>query len=228
MLSECLLSYLALQYYGWSRSSRENVKSVPKGRYTMALPTIGGVVHRDYLDWYTKYFPRPFYLDIARDFNCEDIALNFFISALTRGKPPLLGDFWAQRATVHNSDYQTYSSISAEHKHWSKRSNCTDRALRVLGLTLVPYGVFWTSMVPKDKQGKFKNRGDLSEEDLFPLNFEVGATGNMPANNTMLVSRHSRMMKVIDEWKASPSLLKSDCVRRVKRSRRPALFQKVY
>jgi glucuronyl/N-acetylglucosaminyl transferase EXT2 len=39
--------------------------------------------------------PRPIYEHIDTNFNCEDIAMSYFVSTLTGGKPPLLGDHWA-------------------------------------------------------------------------------------------------------------------------------------
>ena len=61
----------------------------------MTLPSKISFIHRDYLDLYIATLPRPIYQHIDKHFNCEDIALSYFKSAMTDGKPPLLGDHWA-------------------------------------------------------------------------------------------------------------------------------------
>eukprot|EP00593_Proboscia_inermis_P008743 CAMPEP_0171315290 /NCGR_PEP_ID=MMETSP0816-20121228/62186_1 /TAXON_ID=420281 /ORGANISM="Proboscia inermis, Strain CCAP1064/1" /LENGTH=50 /DNA_ID=CAMNT_0011805591 /DNA_START=37 /DNA_END=185 /DNA_ORIENTATION=+ len=42
-------------------------------------------LHVDYLDYYTEFAPRPMYDAVSHNFNCEDIAMSFFVSALTNG-----------------------------------------------------------------------------------------------------------------------------------------------
>jgi glucuronyl/N-acetylglucosaminyl transferase EXT2 len=138
-------------YYGWARHPKSAVEHAPRGCYTLALPTPGGVVHRDYLDWYMKYFPRQFFHEIARQFNCEDITLSYFITALTKGKAPLLGDFWAMRSSKHVTDYQKSSAISANgNTHKKVRCNCT--TLYELGLDLVPYNGLLSNMGQEDPE----------------------------------------------------------------------------
>jgi hypothetical protein len=73
-------------------------------RYSLTLPSKAAFIHRDYLDLYTAALPRSIYKHIDENFNCEDVAMSYFVSAMTRGKPPLLGDHW----TVE-SQLQVYS-----------------------------------------------------------------------------------------------------------------------
>ena len=70
-------------------------KVAPHEQYSMTLPSKISFIHRDYLDLYIATLPRPIYQHIDKHFNCEDIALSYFVSAMTDGKPPLLGDHWA-------------------------------------------------------------------------------------------------------------------------------------
>lgn len=212
----------------------------------MALPTLAGIMHRDYLDWYMRYFPRPFFHDIARQFNCEDIALSFFITALTQGKPPLLGDFWAMQSSRHVTDYtqQQASAISANgNTHKAVRHNCTKRALHELGLDLVPYKNMLTSMIAQgtnpvrfdtSKRPRKNGPPPATENDWFQLNFEVGAVSQGPSSigdtlnmSKPIVSRHARILMVIDQWKASPQQFKEDTF--VANKGKPSrLFNKVY
>ena len=61
----------------------------------MTLPSKISFIHRDYLDLYIATLPRPIYEHIDKHFNCEDIAMSYFVSSMTEGKPPLLADHWA-------------------------------------------------------------------------------------------------------------------------------------
>ena len=63
--------------------------------YSFTLPSKMCFIHRDYLDLYVKVLPRRIYHYVDRNFNCEDISMSFFVSALTGGRPPLLADHWA-------------------------------------------------------------------------------------------------------------------------------------
>ena len=67
----------------------------PTNQYSMTLPSKACFIHRDYLDLYIATLPRPIYRYIDDNFNCEDIAMSYFVSALTAGKPPLLSDHWS-------------------------------------------------------------------------------------------------------------------------------------
>jgi hypothetical protein len=64
-------------------------------QYSITLPTKSCFIHRDYLDLYMAALPKPIHEHIDASFNCEDIAMSYFVSAMTEGKPPLLSDHWA-------------------------------------------------------------------------------------------------------------------------------------
>jgi len=98
--------------------------------YSLTLPR-ASFLHKDYLDLYIMAMPRPIYLYVAQHFECEDIAMSFFVSSLTGGKPPLVTDYWAVKSMV-----KLYSEkkISGGKDHKSARDKCVDRFAEVLGV----------------------------------------------------------------------------------------------
>jgi hypothetical protein len=98
--------------------------------YSLTLPR-ASFLHKDYLDLYIMAMPRPIYLYVAQHFECEDIAMSFFVSSLTGGKPPLITDYWAVKSMV-----KLYSEkkISGGKDHKSARDKCVDRFAELLGV----------------------------------------------------------------------------------------------
>ncbi|KAL7480361.1 hypothetical protein ACHAW6_006055 [Cyclotella cf. meneghiniana] len=99
-------------------------------RYSLTLPR-ASFLHRDYLDLYTMALPRPMYAYIAQHFECEDIAMSFFVSSVTDGKPPLITDYWAVKSMV-----KLYSEekISGGKDHKAARDKCVNDFGEMLGL----------------------------------------------------------------------------------------------
>eukprot|EP00804_Cyclotella_cryptica_P025193 CCRYP_016985-RA/>CCRYP_016985-RA protein AED:0.13 eAED:0.15 QI:0/0/0/1/1/1/2/0/544 len=91
-------------------------------RYSLTLPR-ASFLHRDYLDLYTMALPRPMYAYIAQHFECEDIAMSFFVSSLSDGRPPLITDYWAVKSMV-----KLYSEekISGGKDHKAARDKCVN------------------------------------------------------------------------------------------------------
>ena len=99
-------------------------------RYSMTLPR-ASFIHRDYLDLYTMALPRPIYMYVAQNLECEDIAMSFLVSSLTNGRPPLVADLWAVKSMV-----KLYSTkkISGGKDHKSRRDSCVNDFAALLGL----------------------------------------------------------------------------------------------
>jgi len=99
-------------------------------RYSMTLPR-ASFLHRDYLDLYSLALPRPIYVYVAQNLECEDIAMSFFVSSLTNGRPPLIADYWAVKSMV-----KLYSEkkISGGKDHKSTRDACVNDFAELLGL----------------------------------------------------------------------------------------------
>lgn len=75
--------------------------------------------------------PRPIFDTVAKEFNCEDIAMSFMISSLTEGRPSLLADFWAIKSMVKMESGPT---ISGSKGHKQKRDECVNSFAELLGL----------------------------------------------------------------------------------------------
>ena len=110
--------------YGYMSSTEK------QNRYSLTLPRYC-FLHRDYLDLYVSLLPRPVYDRVSEKFNCEDIAMSLFVSALTDGKPPLLADYWAVKSLIK---LHVPSGISNTKNHKGDRDNCVHDFLTVLGL----------------------------------------------------------------------------------------------
>ena len=98
--------------------------------YSLTLPR-ASFLHKDYLDLYIMAIPRPIYLYVAQHFECEDIAMSFFISSLTHGAPPLITDYWAVKSMVK---LYSESKISGGKDHKSSRDKCVNTFAELLGV----------------------------------------------------------------------------------------------
>jgi hypothetical protein len=89
--------------------------SLNKNKYSLTLPSKAAFIHRDYLDLYTATMPVPILQYINTYFNCEDIGMSYFVSAMTRGKPPLLSDYWTMSAVLVELHSTNGLSLKGEH-----------------------------------------------------------------------------------------------------------------
>ena len=146
-------------------------------QYSLSLPRYC-FIHRDYLHSYMTHLPRPIFQHVAENFNCEDIAMSFWISHLTDGRPPLLADIWAMKSMI-----KLYSPerISGTHNHKELRDACVDSFAQQLGL-----------------KGKLK-KGVIEHREA-PL-FECGAPGDKAPPNWRVVDRHAALLEKIHHWK---------------------------
>lgn len=75
--------------------------------------------------------PRLIFDTVAKEFNCEDIAMSFMISSMTEGRPSLLADFWAVKSMIKMESGPT---ISGSKGHKQKRDECVNSFAGLLGL----------------------------------------------------------------------------------------------
>ena len=153
-------------------------------RYSLTLPRYC-FVHRDYLDQYMSYMPEPILERVEEKFECEDIALSFFVSALTNGAPPLLADYWASKALI-----KLYSpaAISKTSGHKTVRDKCIEDFLIMLGLRTDSN----IKLVIHELWHK--------EKPMFEFGAEPDAELFVPKEG--LVSRHSRLAAKVQEMKS--------------------------
>ena len=88
-------------------------------------------LHKDYLDLYMDHAPRRVLESVDVHMNCEDIAMSFFVSALTNGKAPLLVDHWAINTLVK---LKSSKKISKGLTHLDLRNECVDLFGFLMGL----------------------------------------------------------------------------------------------
>jgi len=85
--------------------------------YSMIL-TGATFIHRWYFEYYTKYMPKSIRDYVKTKMNCEDIAMNFLVSFLTKQSPMKIGD----RQTFYCSTCK--ESLSANVNHYQQRTEC--------------------------------------------------------------------------------------------------------
>jgi len=111
------------QYLGIRDTQRLN-------KYSMVLLR-AAFIHRDYMDLYMTNLPRTIFDSVATHFNCEDIAMSMFVTALRGGKSHLLADLWAITSMVK---LYSPSSISTTIGHKFKRHQCVAEFAKELQL----------------------------------------------------------------------------------------------
>lgn len=99
-------------------------------KYSLTLPR-ACFIHRDYFNLYIHSAPRSIVQTVQKNFNCEDIAMSFFISFMNHGEPPLLVNYWA---TQLRTKLYVHSKISGTSNHKSTRDSCVNDFADVLGL----------------------------------------------------------------------------------------------
>lgn len=133
-----------------------------KWKYSLKTPTLRSnqysisltrfcFIHKDYLSLYMHYVPRRIRDAVDKYMNCEDIAMSFFVSALTNGKVPLLSDYWAILSLVK---LKTDSKISNGKHHFQLRHECVNKFAFLMGLkdgyiSISPEGLKDWMLVPQ-------------------------------------------------------------------------------
>ncbi|CDI98613.1 exostosin 3 [Echinococcus multilocularis] len=139
----------------WSQSSQNwYYNSAHSCEYSMIL-TGAAFIHRYYLHAYSNEMPAQIREIVDIEFNCEDIAMNFLVSHITR-KPPL-------KVTTHWSFICTNctSTLYGRVGHTAVRSNCINRFERIYGYNPLIYTQYRADSV------LFKTRLPLGMQKCF-------------------------------------------------------------
>nr|VZI13850.1 unnamed protein product [Spirometra erinaceieuropaei] len=123
--------------------------------YSMVL-TGAAFVHRYYLHAYTYEMPSRIREIVDEEMNCEDIAMNFLVSHITR-KPPI-------KVTTHWSFlcHRCSSTLFSRPTHKESRSTCINRFARIYGYNPLIYtqfradSVLFKTRLPATKQKCFR------------------------------------------------------------------------
>ena len=88
-------------------------------------------IYHDYMVLYMTNLPRTIFDSVATHFNCEDIVMSMFVTALRGGKSHLLANLWAINSMVK---LYSPSSISNTIGHKFKRHHSITEFARELQL----------------------------------------------------------------------------------------------
>jgi glucuronyl/N-acetylglucosaminyl transferase EXT2 len=132
---------LRYQYGYMSATERNNQYAISLTRYSFQ--------HVDYLhsymsdaDWSVLSKIRA---SVDTNFNCEDIAMSFWISKNSLCQPPLLADYWAVKSQIK---MYVPRKISGGSEHKRLRDECVEQFATLLGIheCLVPVTLYRRSM----------------------------------------------------------------------------------
>jgi glucuronyl/N-acetylglucosaminyl transferase EXT2 len=158
--------------YGYMSTTEKSNK------YSLSLPRYC-FLHKDYLNSYMANLPRTIFIRVQQDFNCEDIAMSFWISHLTGGSPPLLADVWAMKSL---SKLYSPETISGTKSHKALRDACVNDFADILEI-----------------KGKLKKAKIWHSQQPW---FHAGDEGNdEPPKQWRLVERNAELEKTLHHWK---------------------------
>ena len=103
--------------------------------YSMIL-TGAAFLHRWYLDFYTNIMSEQIRDYVQLNINCEDIAMNFLISYLTKQSPIKIGN----RETFHC--YKCEESLSSKLNHYQQRTECLRYFSHVYRMNPLRYSIY--------------------------------------------------------------------------------------
>jgi hypothetical protein len=92
-------------------------------------------LHRWYLDYYTNIMTESIRKYVELNMNCEDIAMNFLISYLTKQGPIKIGN----RETFHC--YKCEESLSNKIDHYNQRTECIKHFSNIYRLIPLHYSI---------------------------------------------------------------------------------------
>lgn len=135
------------------------------------------------MDIYIKELPPSILDPVAKNFNCEDVAMSFLISSLTDGKPPLLADTWAIKSMIK---LYVPDKISGTHDHKHLRDISVDAFAQTLGL--------------KDPEGSRRLRAATLYHKKSSL-FDCGDVPHHILERNPKSDRQIALETMIREWK---------------------------
>jgi len=144
------------RFHAWDRShSSWNYNSNYSCELSMVLT--GAAFYHKYYSYVYTHEMDPAIRDMVDDFmNCEDLAMNFLISHLTRLPPVKVTSRWTFRCPG------CPVSLSEDDSHFQERHNCINFFSRVYGYMPLLYtqfradSVLFKTRIPPDKQKCFK------------------------------------------------------------------------
>ncbi|KAH9367413.1 hypothetical protein HPB48_004008 [Haemaphysalis longicornis] len=144
------------RYHAWDTESKSWHYSWSLSCELSMVLTGAAFLHKHYFYLYSYAMPQAIRDRVDEYMNCEDIAMNFLVSHITR-KPPL------KVTSRHKFECpKCTASLSYDNSHCEKRHKCLNFFVRVYGYTPLLYtqfrldSVLFKTSIPDDKQRCFK------------------------------------------------------------------------
>lgn len=145
------------RFHAWDVNSNQawNYNSNYSCELSMVL-TGAAFVHKYYHYLYTYWLPQAIRDKVDEYMNCEDIAMNFLVSHITRKPPVKVTSRWTFRCPG------CPVSLSEDDTHFQERHKCINYFSQVFGYTPLLYtqyradSILFKTRIPHDKQKCFK------------------------------------------------------------------------
>lgn len=143
------------RYHAWDVNGNWNYNSNYSCELSMVL-TGAAFFHKYYMYLYSNWLPQAIRDKVDEYFNCEDIAMNFLVSHLTRLPPVKVTSRWTFRCPV------CPISLSEDDTHFQERHKCINFFTQVFGYTPLlntqyrADSILFKTRIPHDKQKCFK------------------------------------------------------------------------
>ncbi|CAO1401237.1 unnamed protein product [Diamesa serratosioi] len=143
------------RYHAWDVNNKWNYNSNYSCELSMVL-TGAAFIHKYYTYLYSYWLPQAIRDKVDEYMNCEDIAMNFLVSHITRQPPVKVTSRWTFRCPV------CPVSLSEDDTHFQERHKCINYFTKVFGYTPLlntqfrADSILFKTRIPHDKQKCFK------------------------------------------------------------------------
>lgn len=145
------------RYHAWDVNTQNSW--LYNSNYSCELSMVltgAAFVHRHYLHLYWKWLPQAIRDKVDEYMNCEDIAMNFLVSHITRQPPVKVTSRWTFRCLG------CPQSLSEDDTHFQERHKCINFFSQIFGYTPLlntqyrADSILFKTRIPHDKQKCFK------------------------------------------------------------------------
>ncbi|KAL3281906.1 hypothetical protein HHI36_005111 [Cryptolaemus montrouzieri] len=145
------------RYHAWDINTQNSW--LYNSNYSCELSMVltgAAFLHRHYLHLYWKWLPQAIRDKVDEYMNCEDIAMNFLVSHITRQPPVKVTSRWTFRCLG------CPQSLSEDDTHFQERHKCINFFSQVFGYTPLlntqyrADSILFKTRIPHDKQKCFK------------------------------------------------------------------------
>ncbi|XP_055839540.1 exostosin-3 [Episyrphus balteatus] len=145
------------RFHAWDLNTNHNWNYNSNYSCELSMVLTGAAfVHRYYLYLYSYYLPQAIRDKVDEYMNCEDIAMNFLVSHITRKPPVKVTSRWTFRCPG------CPVSLSEDDTHFQERHKCINFFTQVFGYTPLlntqyrADSILFKTRIPHDKQKCFK------------------------------------------------------------------------